>query len=66
MLEIASVWLFNVRKWFEAANGELRPGKQGLALSVKHLPRLVEAVTSAEHFARERGLITDAAEDAQS
>jgi hypothetical protein len=51
------VWLVNCRKWFEAENGELRPGKQGIALGVKHLPRLAEAVANALSIARERGLI---------
>jgi hypothetical protein len=50
-------WLINCRKWFEAENGEWRPGKQGVALGVKHLPRLAEAVTKALSIARERGLI---------
>jgi hypothetical protein len=51
------VWLVNCRKWFEAENGELRAGKQGIALGVKHLPRLAEAVAEALLIARERGLI---------
>ena len=33
------VWLINSRKWFQAENGEWRPGKQGIALGVKHLPQ---------------------------
>jgi hypothetical protein len=53
-----SSWLFNVRKWFEADDGEMRPGK-GLALSVKHLPRLAEATAKALEIARARGLLGD-------
>jgi Transcriptional Coactivator p15 (PC4) len=49
-------WLINVRKWFEAEDGEMRPRK-GLALSVRHLPQLTEAVAKALSIARERELI---------
>jgi len=49
--------LFNVRKWFDAGNGELRPGKHGIAFGVKHLPKLAEAVNGALALARSRGLI---------
>jgi Transcriptional Coactivator p15 (PC4) len=55
------VWLVNCRKWFEAENGELRPGKQGIALGVKQLPRLVEAMGRALASARQRKLIDDPA-----
>lgn len=51
------VWLINSRKWFQAENGEWRPSKQGIALGVKHLPQLAEAVTKALSIARDRGLI---------
>jgi hypothetical protein len=50
-------WLINVRKWFEGADGELRPGNKGIALGLRHLPQLQEAVTKALSFARERGLV---------
>jgi Transcriptional Coactivator p15 (PC4) len=39
--------LVNIRKWFKAEDGSLRPGKAGIALNVKHLPRLTEAMTMA-------------------
>ena len=51
------VWLINLRKWYEAEDGELRPGKHGIALAVKHLPRLSEAFNEALHTAQHRGLI---------
>jgi Transcriptional Coactivator p15 (PC4) len=50
-------WLINSRKWFKAENGEWRPTKQDIALSTKHLPQFVEAVTKALSIARERGLL---------
>jgi hypothetical protein len=50
-------WLINVRKWFEADDGAMRPGKQGIALSIKHLPQLAEALAKALAVASERELI---------
>jgi hypothetical protein len=49
-------WLISLRKWFIVDNDEKRPGK-GISLSVKHLPRVTEAVGIALTTARERGLI---------
>lgn len=54
--QFKGVWLVNLRKWFEAEDSELRPGK-GIALSVRHLPQLAEAVAKALSIARERGLM---------
>jgi hypothetical protein len=51
------VWLVSLRKWFAAENDELRPGKHGIAFGIKHLPKLVEATTSALSLARARGLL---------
>jgi hypothetical protein len=51
------VWLINFRKWFQAGDGKVRPGKHGIALGVKHLPRLSEAATKALTIALERDLI---------
>jgi hypothetical protein len=51
------VWLINSRKWFEHESGEWRATKQGIALAVKHLPELAEALAEALAIARERGLI---------
>jgi hypothetical protein len=50
------VWLIGLRKWFEAEDGKMRPGK-GMSLSVRHLPRIAEAMGKALAVARERGLI---------
>jgi hypothetical protein len=51
------VWLINSWKWFEAENGEWRATKHGIALGVKYLPQLAEALAEALAIARERGLI---------
>lgn len=48
--------LISLRKWFEAEDGEMRPGK-GISLSVKHLPHVTEAMINALATARVRGLI---------
>jgi Transcriptional Coactivator p15 (PC4) len=50
-------WLINVRKWFEADDGTVRPGKQGIALGIKHLPQLAEAMTQARLAATKDRLI---------
>lgn len=49
-------WLISLRKWFEADDGQMRPGK-GIALGVKNLPRLTDAMEQALETAHERGLI---------
>jgi hypothetical protein len=36
--------LVNLRVWYNANNGEMRPGKQGLALRVDLLPELLDAL----------------------
>jgi hypothetical protein len=45
--------LINIRKWFEADDGALRPGKQGIALNIKHLPQLADALIKARSVAIE-------------
>lgn len=50
------VELLNVRVWFDAGGGELRPGKSGLALRVEKLPELQAAIAKAI-AAKSAGLI---------
>jgi Transcriptional Coactivator p15 (PC4) len=45
-------WLVSVRKWFEADDGSLRPGKHGIALGLKHLPPLAKGLAMALTAAR--------------
>jgi hypothetical protein len=52
-------WLINIRKWFEADDGAMRPAKQGIALSIKHLPQLAKATSQALSVAEERQLISE-------
>jgi hypothetical protein len=49
--------LIGIRKWFAGANGVLMPGKSGINLGLKHLPRLAAAVNEALSKARADGLI---------
>jgi hypothetical protein len=46
----------NARVWFHGDDG-LRPSKAGLTLSLKHLPKLADALAKAERHARELGFI---------
>jgi hypothetical protein len=61
--QFKGVDLINIRKWFEAEDGSLRPGKAGIALNVKHLPQLADAMVKALADARERGLVVPDASD---
>ena len=49
----------DVRCWFKADDGLLRPTRTGITLAVRHLPQLAEALGAALTVARERGLLTD-------
>ncbi len=48
--------LLNVRVWYDAADGEQRPGKQGIALKLSLLPGLLEALKDVQALAREQNL----------
>ena len=48
--------LLDLRSWYTADDGRLKPGK-GFCAEAKHLPRLTEAFAKAEAEARELGLI---------
>ena len=49
--------LLNIRKWYLDDNEALRPGKGGIALNVKHLPQLADALNKALAQARVAGLV---------
>ena len=49
----------DVRSWYAADDGELRPGRSGITLSVRHLPKLADAVGQALAAAREHRLLND-------
>jgi Transcriptional Coactivator p15 (PC4) len=56
--EFKGTQLIGIRKWFAAANDTMAPGKHGINLSLKHLPRLAVAINDALSKARADGLIT--------
>lgn len=49
--------IFNARVFFEAQDGEMRPGKSGIAFSVAKLPEFADAVQKALAEAKKRGLV---------
>ena len=49
--------LANLRVWFRADDGQMRPGKSGLAFRLDKLPAVIEALGQLEAEARRRGLI---------
>lgn len=59
--EFKGVPLVNLRVWFVAEEGNMRPGKQGVALRVDLLPDLRRALEQAEAEAKRQGLIRQAA-----
>jgi hypothetical protein len=46
-----------IRKWYPGDNGGLRPGRDGIAVNVRHLPRLAELITTALEAARHSALL---------
>jgi hypothetical protein len=51
--------LIDVRTWYRAENGNLRPSKAGFALVVHRLPELADALNLAVVRARAAGLLGD-------
>ena len=47
--------LFNMRVFFEAEDGSMRPGKNGLAFKVDKLEEFAAAVTTAVETAKSKG-----------
>jgi hypothetical protein len=51
----------NARVWYRDGD-QIKPGKSGIALGVKHLPALADALGKALAQARELGLLDDGGE----
>lgn len=51
--------VINVRIWYTGRDGVLRPGKQGICLSVRCLPALSSAMTKALALAVELGVLPE-------
>lgn len=53
--------LVNIRVFYDAGDGEKKPGKQGIAVKVELLPELLAALGTAEKVARQAGMMEAAA-----
>jgi len=49
--------LANLRVWFKTDDGDMRPGKAGLAFRLEKLPAVIKALTDLEAEARRLGLV---------
>ena len=49
--------IVDARAWWRAEDGNWRPGRNGLTLSLKHLPSLAEGLGDAVRRARQLGII---------
>jgi hypothetical protein len=49
----------DLRIWFDDGGGATKPGRQGLTLGARHLPRLADALAKAVGEAQARGLLND-------
>lgn len=49
--------IIDARVWFDDGGGCIKPGRKGLTLGVKHLPKLVDAMTKLLAEAQVRGLV---------
>jgi hypothetical protein len=54
------------RLWFRGEDGNMRPGKTGLAIGVRHLPALARALDQALAIATEQGLLTEGGRNADA
>ncbi len=52
----------DLRSWWRDDGGNLRPGRSGLTLAVRHLPALADALAKALATARDTGIIDSAGE----
>ena len=50
--------LLNLRVWYSADDGSLRPGKAGLALRIEKIRELIDALKATEMEANRLGLLS--------
>ena len=55
--EYQGEWIIDCRAWYADKDGNLRAGRGGLTLSVRHLPQLAKAVDDALIAAKASGLL---------
>ncbi len=58
--------MVSARVHYDTGNGEMRPGRNGLNVPVRLLPKLVTALQQAEAEARAAGLLLDEADEARA
>jgi hypothetical protein len=51
--------LANIRVWFRTDDGDMRPGKAGLAIRLEKLPAVIQALTDLEAEAHHLGLLDE-------
>jgi hypothetical protein len=56
LAEFKGAPVVDLRVWYDDGAGRMQPGRQGVTLSVKQLPRLAEAMARALGEAEARGL----------
>lgn len=59
-------FIIHIRAFYAGPDGVLRPGRDGLALGLSHLPKLADALCGAYGEACARGLIAPDNDDARS
>lgn len=58
--------IIHIRTYYLAGDGTMRPGRDGLALGIGHLPKLVDAICEAYRVACEQGLLNPDNDNATS
>jgi hypothetical protein len=51
--------VIDIRTWFDPGTGELKPGRIGITLGVKHLAPLADALVAAYDHATRAGLVSE-------
>jgi hypothetical protein len=49
--------VIDIRTWWTSNDGELKPGRSGITMSLHHLPSLALALVKAQAAATEMGLL---------
>ncbi len=58
--------MVSARVYYDAGDGEMKPGRNGLNIPVRLLPELVAVLRQAEAEARAAGLLLDEADEARA
>ena len=55
--------VIDIRAWWTSPTGELRAGRSGITMSVRHLHSLADALHKAEAAAHQLGLLAETDDD---